>query len=446
MNILNEAKVNYWSGSSSWSSEKSRRLKIFKELHPDALMCKDGEEVSIKEFDSWADVKAAFKFSSGTNPHIVGIQFKINGKLFDLPKIERVGGRSAGTNAIKMEKMVALAAILGIQTRQEIEEALDSEEKIKELASKTGITTGEIKEALTIIEDDSEYLETFLKVAINIRQKTPLSGDGSKYRVLKGKAWNAYKSIAARELSALLQQEVKADKWNPADVVFVKDGFNFASIRKELGGDLSLIKYNEKFAEAVKAGNIIPISIKQKADSIKGSRGITGELPMDVSGVKLRPFIELGEIAGVPLLVNYDENVITDDTTIQKKVISWIDSKGKEYVEDCASIAANIVEGSSIFYEASGTHFVEKFEDSKGKLILQSVIISLTSQAVWLKFDKAFVIARSKGNSIQLSVESERKGSTIKDKDSFFASLKSDHSYLLESYFLEKYPEEPLNG
>lgn len=433
-------KQNFWNPNASWNERNGRRFGIFKAQNPNTVFTFGDRSENIQDYDDWETIRNKLGVRKGTTPTLAGITILHNGVVTPLEKIVRQDVRTSGAKAQDMEFLVAIAALVDVTSWSDVTTLVDSSEKIKSLSDRTGVTVDEISKVLLATEDDSAYADTFIQVGINIRKNTPLSTDTSAYRVYDRKLWNDFKARRASALSKYLGQSVRADKWNPADILFIREGFDLSSIELDDSTDPKLLlDINAKFAERVKAGDLIPVSVKKTEDAIKGSRGITGELPLDVKNINLKNYTTRGEIVGVPLLVNYDATKTTDDTTIQKKVISWIEQKGKEYVETAATIASGIVGGSSIFYEISGTHFKEFFEDSKDVLKLQSVVISLTSQAVWLNFDKAFVVARSKGNSIQLSLDKARSGSKISSSADFLKTIDQQHSYLIESLILDQY-------
>lgn len=423
-----------WSTQSSWVSENGRRFNIFKEQNPGAEFLKDGQRVHIRDCKTFQEVKDKLGVKSGANPHLAKIQILLNGTAYNLGQIERPGLRAAGTNAAKMEAFVAVATLANYDNIEQFLEVMQDESKKLELLKRLdGVTVKELDDILMLVEFNKDYATNFIQVARNIIRETPMSADTSKYVVYPRAKWEAFKSTCARLAGRQLGAKMKGDKWNPADILFIKRGLSLEAL---LDDDLTLI--NERFNQGVKAGMVIPVSVKQTESAIRGSRGITGELPKDAN-IGLKQLISGGKIAGVPLAINYDKDSksVVTDTSLQRRILIWINESGKEHIERTAEIALGLIPLSSIWYEVDNVNVKAKFEDTKEKLNLNRVIVSLLSDAVWLDFGDYFLIVRSKGNSIQVTADAKRSFANVKDIGKF--EIDEQHSYLLESYLLDEY-------
>lgn len=423
-----------WSTQSSWVSENGRRFNIFKEQNPGAEFLKDGQRVHIRDCKTFQEVKEKLGVKSGSNPHLAKIQILLNGKAYNLGQIERPGLRAAGTNAAKMEAFVAVATLANYDNFEQFLEVMQDESKKLELLKRLdGVTVKELDDILMLVEFNKDYANDFIRVSQNIINNTPMSADTSKYVVYPRAKWEAFKSTCARLAGRQLGAKMKGDKWNPADILFIKRGLSLEAL---LDDDLTLI--NERFNQGVKAGMVIPVSVKQTESAIRGSRGITGELPKDAN-IGLKQLISGGKIAGVPLAINYDKDSksVVTDTSLQRRILIWINESGKEHIESTAEIALGLIPLSSIWYEVDNVNVKAKFEDTKEKLNLNRVIVSLLSDAVWLDFGDYFLIVRSKGNSIQVTADAKRSFANVKEMSKF--EIDDQHSYLLESYLLDEY-------
>lgn len=432
-----------WSTSSPWLVARDggqRRFDIFKEMYPNAIFTKDGNEIRISEAQSFDELKAKTGATKGNNPYTAGIGIIIDRKLYTLDQLERPGVRNAGTNAAKMEAFVAVATLANFNTVDDFLALVADESERKALIGRLGgVTEGELSSIVELVEFNKQYGDAFIQVAKNIVQSTPISGNTDNYEVYPRKQWEAMKGACAKLAGKQMQTSIKGDKWNPADILFIKRGFNPQSIMSD---DITLI--NEQFRELVMNGTMIPISVKQSQEAIRGARGITGELPSD--NIKsLGRLIAGGRIVDVPVSVNYEMGAkgVVGDTTLQRRILTWIIEKGKEHVERTCEIALGMIPLSSIWYEVDDVKVIQKFDDKSKRLNLDEIVVSLLSDAVWLKLSGKFLIVRSKSGSIQVTADAPRSGKYVKD----FASFKIDeqHQYLLEAILLDQYSYvEPL--
>lgn len=423
-----------WSTQSSWISTNGRRFNLFKEQNPDAEFLKDGQRVHIRDCKTFQEVREKLGVKTGANPHLAKIQILLNGTAYNLGQIERPGLRASGTNAAKMEAFVAVATLANYDNIEPFLEVMQDESKKLELLKRLdGVTVKELDDILMLVEFNKDYATNFIRVAQNVIKGTPMSSDTSRYVVYSRDKWEKFKTFCAGLASTQLGMNIRGDKWNPADILFAKQGFNLSNI---LSDDITLI--NEEFNKLVKDGTLIPISVKQAESAIRGSRGITGELPNDVS-VGLKQLMSNGKIAGVPLAVNYDKDSkqVTTDTSLQRRILVWINEKGKEHVERTAELALGLVSVSSIWYEVDDVKVVAKFEDTKERLNLQRVIVSLIGDSVWLDFGDHFLNVRSKGSAIAVTADPKRSYSKVKDIGNF--EIDAQHQYLLESFLLDEY-------
>lgn len=431
-----------WSDSTNWNSTAYRgqiRYDEFKEDHPDAIFIFNANRVPVKETKTWEHAKELLEAKQGTNPAKAKVQVLIDDKPVELNKIPRPRGRKSGQVAENMEALVAIATLVDVPNCRELMKLIKDSKNIEQIIKRCeGISRDQIYKILEAVQNNESYGDTFIRVGKNIRQNTPISGDIDNYIVVSKQTWDKLKAKAAKLLS-LDYGRVAGDKWNPADLLFVRKSFDFNQFQVE--GNIA--EFNEKFNALVKQGDIIPVSVKQKVDSIKGSRGIATEIPSDISKINIRDIVKRGSIAGIPVKLRYEYGKVAEDNTIQKRALGWIEAKGKKHVEQTVALAAGLIPDSSIWYLANDQFVTEHFEDAKQPPKIQEVIISLNSKAIWLKFDNTFAVVRTKGNSsIQVSIERERVKAKFVDPDdvdpSDFRLLESQkvEERLLQEYTL----------
>lgn len=396
-----------WSNSTNWNSTAYRgqvRYDEFKQDHPDAEFLFNGQRVKVRDTKTWEHAKELINAKKGTNPFTANVQVLIGDSPVAFNKIDRPRGRKSGQAAENMEALVAVATLVDVANYKEFSDLINNPKSLEDIVKRCqGVSRDQVYKIIDAVADDESYGDTFIRIGQNIRSGTPIKGNIEDYIVINKREWDTLKGKASALLS-LDYGKVAGDKWNPADLLFVRKSFDFSQFSVE--GNIA--EFNEKFNSLVKKGEIIPVSVKQKVDSIKGSRGIATEIPTDISNISIRDIALKGEIAGVPVKLSYEYGKATDETTIQRRALGWIMAKGKEHVELTAALAAGLIPDSSIWYLANDQYVVEHFEDAKRPPKLQCVIISLNSKAVWLKFDNLFAIVRTKGGNIQVSIEKER--------------------------------------
>lgn len=396
-----------WSNSTNWNSTAYRgqvRYDEFKQDHPDAEFLFNGQRVKVRDTKTWEHAKELLGANKGTNPFSANVQVLIGDSPVAFNKIDRPRGRKSGQAAENMEALVAVATLVDVANYKEFSDLINNPKSLEDIVKRCqGVSRDQVYKIIDAVADDESYGDTFIRIGQNIRSGTPIKGNIDDYVVINKREWDTLKGKAAALLS-LDYGKVAGDKWNPADLLFVRKSFDFSQFQAE--GNIA--EFNEKFNSLVKQGEIIPVSVKQKVDSIKGSRGIATEIPTDISNISIRVIATKGEIAGIPVKLSYEYGKATDETSIQKRALGWIAAKGKEHVELTAALAAGLIPDSSIWYLANDQYVVEHFEDAKRPPKLQCVIISLNSKAVWLKFDNLFAIVRTKGGNIQVSIEKER--------------------------------------
>lgn len=396
-----------WSNSTNWNSTAYRgqiRYDEFKQDHPNAVFLFNSTRVLVNDTKTWEHAKELLGANKGTNPFSANVQVLINDTPVVFNKIERSRGRKSGQAAENMEALVAVATLVDVANYKEFSDMISNPKSLEDVVKRCqGVSRDQVYKIIDAVADDESYGDTFIQIGKNIRSGTPISGNIDDYIVINKQVWDKLKAKAAALLS-LDYGKVQGDKWNPADLLFVRKSFDFSQFSVE--GNIA--EFNEKFNALVKKGEIIPVSVKQKVDSIKGSRGIATEIPTDISNISIRNIALKGEIAGIPVKLSYEYGKATDETTIQRRALGWIMAKGKEHVELTAALAAGLIPDSSIWYLANDQYVVEHFEDAKRPPKLQCVIISLNSKAVWLKFDNLFAIVRTKGGNIQVSIEKGR--------------------------------------
>lgn len=431
-----------WSNSTNWNSTAYRgqvRFEEFKQDHPNAEFLFNNTRVKAIEAKTWEHAKELLGAKQGTNPFRANVQVLINDTPVAFNKIERPRGRKSGQAAENMEALVAVATLVDVANYKEFSDLINDPKNLESLVKRCqGVSRDQVYKIIDAVADDESYGDTFIRIGQNIRSGTPIKGNIDDYIAINKKEWDTLKGKAAALLS-LDYGKVAGDKWNPADLLFVRKSFDFSQFSVE--GNIA--EFNEKFNDLVKKGEIIPVSVKQKVDSIKGSRGIATEIPTDISNINIRNIATKGEIAGIPVKLSYEYGKATDETSIQKRALGWIESKGKEHVEQTVALAAGLIPDSSIWYLANDQYVQEHFEDAKHPPKIQEVIISLNSKAIWLKFDNTFAIVRTKGGNIQVSIEKERVNAKFVDPDevdpSDFKLLESDKLQEIEAQLLSEY-------
>lgn len=428
-----------WSNSTNWNSTAYRgqvRYDEFKQDHPDAEFLFNGQRVKVRDTKTWEHAKELINAKKGTNPFTANVQVLIGDSPVAFNKIERPRGRKSGQAAENMEALVAVATLVDVANYKEFSDLINDPKNLESLVKRCqGVSRDQVYKIIDAVADDESYGDTFIKIGQNIRSSTSISGNIDNYVVINKQVWDKLKAKAAALLS-LDYGKVQGDKWNPADLLFVRKSFDFGQFQVE--GNIA--EFNEKFNSLVKQGEIIPVSVKQKVDSIKGSRGIATEIPTDISNISIRAIAKKGSIVGIPVKLSYEYGKATDDATIQKRALGWIESKGKEHVEQTVALAAGLIPDSSIWYLANDQFVHEHFEDAKRPPKIQEVIISLNSKAIWLKFDNTFAIVRTKGGNIQVSIEKERISAKFVDPDDVDPSdFKLLESSELENQLLSEY-------
>ena len=428
-----------WSNSTNWNSTAYRgqvRYDEFKQDHPDAEFLFNGQRVKVRDTKTWEHARELLNAKKGTNPFSANVQVLIGDSPVAFNKIDRPRGRKSGQAAENMEALVAVATLVDVANYKEFSDLINNPKSLEDIVKRCqGVSRDQVYKIIDAVADDESYGDTFIKIGQNIRSGTPIKGNIDDYIVINKREWDTLKGKAAAPLS-LDYGKVAGDKWNPADLLFVRKSFDFGQFQVE--GNIA--EFNEKFNALVKKGEIIPVSVKQKVDSIKGSRGIATEIPTDISNINIRDIATKGEIAGIPVKLSYEYGKATDETSIQKRALGWIAAKGKEHVELTAALAAGLIPDSSIWYLANDQFVHEHFEDAKRPPKIQEVIISLNSKAIWLKFDNTFAIVRTKGGNIQVSIEKERISAKFVDPDDVDPSdFKLLESSELETQLLSEY-------
>ena len=428
-----------WSNSTNWNSTAYRgqiRYEEFKQDHPNAVFLFNSTRVLVNDTKTWEHAKELLGANKGTNPFSANVQVLINDTPVAFNKIERPRGRKSGQAAENMEALVAVATLVDVANYKEFSDLINDPKNLESLVKRCqGVSRDQVYKIIDAVADDESYGDTFIRIGKNIRYGIPIPGNIDNYVVINKQVWDKLKAKAAALLS-LDYGKVQGDKWNPADILFVRKSFDFNQFQVE--GNIA--EFNEKFNSLVKQSEIIPVSVKQKVDSIKGSRGIATEIPTDISNISIRDIAKKGSIASIPVKLSYEYGKATDDSTIQRRALGWIESKGKEHVEQTVALAAGLIPDSSIWYLANDQYVVEHFEDAKRSPKIQEVIISLNSKAIWLKFDNTFAIVRTKGGNIQVSIEKERVNAKFVDPDDVDPSdFKLLESSELENQLLSEY-------
>lgn len=190
------------------------------------------------------------------------------------------------------------------------------------------------------VEKHEDVLEDILKDPANMRASAVLAVNflnaikiGTNYTLHRGST--DFNNI--RKRGALLAG-LGEDRWNPADVMFIKDGIS-DKINALLALD-SIVEYNSTFNGMVATNDIIPVSLKQTDKAAMGSVAVKKyadiESPTIWSGTpedakaltsKIRSLIG---IDGLNVFLTWNEKAMTKTTTSMKLTDILVD---EEFVE-----------------------------------------------------------------------------------------------------------------
>lgn len=197
-----------------------------------------------------------------------------------------------------------------------------------------------------------------------------------------------------------------------------------------------IVSLNEKFNKLIKSRVLVPISIKKTDNAIKGSRGITNQLNKNKK-VNIADIIKKGfshpSLKNIPVYVNYDPDKFSEDTTIQRLALGWINTMGKDHIEKTADIALGKASFSSDYYVVNNKTSFKVEANNATKSLLKSITISLKSKAIWLNFEDSFLIIRSKGSGIQMTADAPRDEKHVSPASKIKDTMGSEHLGLLES-------------
>lgn len=420
--------MSTWNIGTSWNSDTdgNRRFQVFKKENKGAIFKYNNKEAVVDDFATWGDIKKFFGLGKQANPNSANIDIWINGRLIPFGQIRRISTRKAGTNAVKMEIFVGIVALMDIKSWHDFLSKSEDEAFINRIASKfPDVNTQTIREIINLVQDNDSYARDFINVGINTHKiiKNP-----TNYKILDSKSWYDIKKYAV----GLIDEKVKGDKWNPADILFYTDDFNPNTLKSFK----DIVSLNEKFNELVKRHVLIPISIKKTDDAIEGSRGITNQLNKNKK-VNIADIIKNGfshpSLKNIPVYVRYDPDNFSEDTTIQRLALGWINTMGKEHIEKTADIALGKASFSSDYYVVKNNTSFKVEANKATKSLLKSITISLKSKAIWLTFEDSFLIIRTKGSGIQLSADAPRDEKDVSPASKIKDTMSSEHLGLLES-------------
>lgn len=416
----------FWSTGTSWNDENGRRFNLFKSQYPNAIFHYNDSFADIKNVQSWEEVKAIFNIKKGTNPAASGVLVDPgDGAARDLSEIVRIGGRAAGTKAESMEAMVTIAILTNVKSYDEFIKVMDDESKLQDLYKRTeGISDKDVKAILNVVEESHNYANHFIKIGQNALKNIKVKGSIDNYTSLSKAHWDKLK----KSVSIKILPKLDGNKWNPADILLVHKG---TKVEDLVTGTVREI--NQKFDKAVQDRLVIPISVKKTTDAIQGARGIESEIPKNFEKTSIKKYIG-SKVEGVPVYAVVNGTEVVKESKTQKKVLSWIIDKGVRHVEHTAEIAIGLIDDSSVWYIVNDKEVIFKGRDKKKSLKLKEIAISLHSEAVWLFFDNAFLLARRKGgNNIQITADGMRKKYTKYNDVRDLVGAYSDAEALIES-------------
>lgn len=253
-----------WSNSTNWNSTAYRgqvRYDEFKQDHPDAEFLFNGQRVKVRDTKTWEHAKELLNVKKGTNPFSANVQVLIGDTPVAFNKIERPRGRKSGQAAENMEALVAVATLVDVANYKEFSDLINNPKSLEDIVKRCqGVSRDQVYKIIDAVADDESYGDTFIRIGKNIRSGTPIKGNIDDYVVINKREWDTLKSKAATLLS-LDYGKVAGDKWNPADILFVRKSFDFGQFQVE--GNIA--EFNERFNSLVKKGEIIPVSVKTKS-------------------------------------------------------------------------------------------------------------------------------------------------------------------------------------
>ena len=414
----------------SWSADQGKRWEYFLDQYPNpTIMGPNKAEMKIGEnAPAWGEIRGELGFGNAKNAFIDKTKnIKVDGQWFCLDELERKDLRTSGTRAAAMEFLVAIAALIPIEDFEDFKKYVSGDdEKLakvlkKNLADRTGVTEDQIDSILNNVMDDHAYAKHFIKMSKNIHKVANMQNP-EDYIMMSSIEWHNIKKHGAALFNNILKgSPINGDKWNPADFVIVKKGSEFNAGLRDLKAAKDIAALNIIMDRMCASKIMLPISIKKTSKSIIGSRGISGEI-LEITSkhglVSIKEMMDAkkGEIShagrSIPISINYSKT--PRGSGVQKKVLGWIEHSGIAHVELTAAIAIGTVEGSSSWWIAAGDTISLDFKRKKYIPKLREIIISMTSDAVWLKFDEAFIVCRNKGQAnIQLSAENPRLNASI---------------------------------
>lgn len=416
----------FWSTSTSWNAENGRRFNLFKSQYPNAIFHHGENFADIKNVQSWEEVKVVFNIKKGTNPSASGVLVDPgDGTPRDISEIVRIGGRAAGTKAESMEAMVTIAILTNVKSYDEFIEVIEDESKLQALYKRTeGISEKDVNAILNAVEENHDYANHFIKIGQNALKHIKVKGSIDNYTALSKSHWDKLK----KSVSIKIIPKLSGDKWNPADILLVHKG---TKVEDLVTGTVREI--NQKFDKAVEDRLVIPISVKKTVNAIQGARGIEREIPKNFEKTSIKKYIGT-KVEGVPVYAVVNGPEVVKESKTQKKVLSWIIDKGVRHVEHAAEIAIGLIDDSSVWYIVNDKEVIFKGRDKKKSLRLKEIAISLYSEAVWLFFDNAFLLARRKGGkNIQITADGARKKYTKYNDVKNLIDAYSDAEALIES-------------
>lgn len=420
--------MSTWNIRTSWNSDTdgNRRFQVFKKENKGAIFKYNNKEAVVDDFATWGDIKKYFGLGKQANPDSANIDIWINGRLIPFGQIKRRSTRKAGTNAVKMEIFVGIVALMNIRSWHDFLSKSEDKAFINHMASKFPVVDAKtIRDIINLVQDNDSYADDFINVGSNTHK---IIKNTANYKILDSKSWYDIKNYAV----SIIDENVQGDKWNPADILFYREDFNPNTLKSFK----DIVSLNEKFNKLIKSRVLVPISIKKTDNAIKGSRGITNQLNKNKK-VNIADIIKNGfshpSLKNIPVYVNYDPDKFSEDTTIQRLALGWINTMGKEHIEKTADIALGKASFSSDYYVVNNKTSFKVEANNATKSLLKSITISLKSKAIWLNFEDSFLIIRSKGSGIQMTADAPRDEKHVSPASKIKDTMSSEHLGLLES-------------
>lgn len=401
--------MNTWATRHSWIDARGDiRYNEFKSQYPKAIFInEEGKRSSITKHKDFNSIKQYFKiYKNCATPQTAKLKIFPDGDIKREPvefiTLERKSTND-GSRAQKMEVLVAIASLIPIKDYKEFLKIIKNKELLFKLQ---GITHQDILNVKDAVGCDYNYADKFLQVSQQIR-KIPNMKYFNSYSVLNRNVWSSLKGHASALLSKDLNLgTLRGDKWNPADVLFIKD--NFKLIKLLECADINSL--NSVFDSWVLDGTIVPVSIKMDSNAIYGSKSIERYIQDSIKNIEQYSILEfMQNYQKVPVSIKVSKTI--KDNDLHCKVLNWIHNCCTEQLSKIAACALGTIPKSSSWYTANNEQVISMLQTDKKIPKFNEIVIGTRTQQVWLKFNDDYLSCRTKGShAIHLSADGFNPG------------------------------------